>query len=57
MAENPVGKRRNADHDDEDDAAGLKPLRKIRAVSGYNLWHAEFMKTTGTIFIVILPSL
>lgn len=49
MAENPVGnKRSNTKHDD----ATLKPLRKIRAVSGYNLWHAEFMKTTGTYHIL-----
>ena len=50
MAENPA--KRNIAHDnddDDDDAAGLKPLRKIRAVSGFNLWHAEFMKTAGTI--------
>ena len=56
MAENSVrGKRSNADQHDEDDAASLKPLRKIRAVSVYNLWHAGYMKTPGTIFIVILP--
>lgn len=48
MDENPVGNKRNSTNDD----TTLKPLRKIRAVSGYNLWHAEFMKTTGTIFFV-----
>ena len=48
MSENPA-KRNIAHVDDDDDDRGLKPLRKIRAVSGFNLWHAEFMKTAGTI--------
>ena len=48
MAENLLGRRT---HDDDD--ASLRPLRKIRAISGYNLWHAEFMKTTGMYFYVL----
>ena len=43
MAENCVGKRSNGDDNDD----SITPLRKTRAVSGYNLWHTEFMKTAG----------
>lgn len=43
MAENPA--KRSIVHENDDNAAGFKPLRKIMAVSGFNLWHAEFMKT------------
>jgi len=50
MAENRVGKRSNGDDDDD---GSIKPLRKMRAISGYNLWHAEFMKTAGMyVFLV-----
>lgn len=52
MAENPA--KRSIVHENDDNAAGLKPLRKIRAVSGFNLWHAEFMKTAGTTFIHLM---
>ena len=43
MANNRVGKRSNGNGNDD----SIKPLRKMRAISGYNLWHAEFMKTAG----------
>ena len=58
MAENLLHRR-----DEDDDDAGLRPLRKIRAISGYNLWHAEFMKTAGiysyvfTIYCVIIRTM
>lgn len=51
MAENHVSKRSNGDNDDDD---SIKPLRKMRAISGYNLWHAEFMKTAGMYMYVFL---
>ena len=51
MAESTAGKRGrgHSNNSSSDDGEGsLKPLRKIRGRSGYNVWHAEFSKTTGT---------
>lgn len=25
----------------------LKPLRKMRRLSGFNAWHAEYLRSTG----------
>lgn len=36
----------NSDSSDDGDVT-VKPLRKIRAHCGFNLWHSDFSKTRG----------
>ena len=28
-------------------ATNCRPLRKLRSLSGYNVWHAEFLRSDG----------
>ena len=32
---------------------GLKPLRKMRALSGFNTWHAEYLQSAGLCITII----
>jgi len=56
MAENTAGKRGHTSDsnssDNEDDS--VRPLRKIRARCGFNLWHAEFSKTPGVLTMSLM---
>jgi len=51
MAENTASKRGHTSNSSssDDEGGSVRPLRKIRAKSGYNLWHAEFSKTPGVL--------
>lgn len=40
--------------EDQPSSEDLKPLRKMRRLSGFNTWHAEYLRSTGLYYYGIM---